>query len=55
MGKLTAVFTKQQFLASRQRSGIDRDILTAVLDDDKLYSIAEVVQLMDDFLKKEAE
>lgn len=55
MAKLTATFTKEQFLASRQRSGIDRDILAAVLEDGKSYTFAEVEKMKDDFLKKEAE
>jgi len=53
VGKLTAEFTKEQFLASRQRPGIERDILAAVLVDGKSYTIAEAERLKDEFLKKE--
>ncbi|MEF3309515.1 hypothetical protein PV433_11480 [Paenibacillus sp. GYB004] len=49
-----AAFTKQQFLASRQRPGVERDILAAVLEDDKSYTIAEADKLIEDFLNKEA-
>lgn len=53
MAKLTAKYTKAQFLASRQRPGIERDILAAVLKDGESYTIAEVEKLKDEFLKKE--
>lgn len=48
-----ASFTKEQFLASRQRSGRERDILAAVLVDGKTYTIAEAEKVMQAYLRKE--
>lgn len=51
MGKV-ASFTKAQFLQSRQRPGHERDILAAVLEDGKLYTIAEADKAIQNYLKK---
>lgn len=47
-----AVFTKAQFLQSRQRSGVEKDILSVVLQDDKTYTLAEADKLINDFKKR---
>jgi hypothetical protein len=47
-----AVFTKAQFLRSRQRPGYEKDILAAVLDDGKSYTIAEADRAIQNYLKK---
>lgn len=45
-------FTKKQLIGSRQRKGSEKDILAAVLEDDKTYTIAEAQKAIDDFLKR---
>lgn len=47
--ELAAGFTKDQFLQSRQWQGIDKDILSVVLDPGKTYTIAEAKRLIDQF------
>lgn len=44
-------YTKAQFLATRQRPGIEKDILSVVLDEGKTYTIAEANKLIDNFKK----
>lgn len=46
-------FTKDQFLASRQRPGRERDILAVVLDDNKTYTIADAEKAMQAYLRKD--
>jgi hypothetical protein len=45
-------FTKKQLLGSRQRTGSEKDILAAILEDDKTYTIAEAQKEMEEFLKR---
>lgn len=47
------VFTKQQFLASEQFTGSQKDILSALLDDGKTYSNEQAVKMMKDFQTRE--
>lgn len=44
-------YTKAQFLASRQRSGRDKDILSVVLADGQTYTLAEADKALQQFLK----
>lgn len=46
-------FTKAQFLQSRQWEGIDKDILSTVLEDDKTYTLADAIKLVNDFKNRE--
>ncbi|WP_374718168.1 hypothetical protein [Neobacillus sp.] len=46
---IAAGFTKAQFLQSRQWQGIDKDILSVVLEPSKTYTIAEAKRLIDQF------
>lgn len=46
-------FTKDQFLQSQQWEGTEKDILSAVLNDGKLYSLAEAKRLVEEFKKGE--
>ncbi|MNW62401.1 hypothetical protein D3C74_405280 [compost metagenome] len=50
---ISAGFTKVQFLASRQWEGSDKDILSVVLEDDKLYTLAEATKLVSQFKNSE--
>lgn len=47
-----AVFTKAQLLASKTL-GVHKDVLMAVLDDDKEYTKGEVQKLIRGYLSKE--
>lgn len=49
----TACFTKEQFVQSEQWQGVDRDILSIVLEDNKTYSIAQAKQLVEQFMNRE--
>lgn len=42
-------FTKAQFLQSRHWQGIDKDILSVVLADDKTYTLADAKRLIEQF------
>lgn len=42
-------FTKAQFLQSRQWQGVDKDVLTVLLEDGKTYTISEAKRLVDQF------
>lgn len=46
-------FTKDRFLQSRQWQGVDRDILSIVLQDGKKYTITEAKQLVEKFKRGE--
>ncbi|MEK4479560.1 hypothetical protein MKZ23_09020 [Paenibacillus sp. FSL R5-0876] len=48
-------FTKEQFLASAKYSYQDKDVLSALLEPEKLYTAFEAQQVIDDFKNKEAE
>ena len=45
-------FTKEQFLKSRQRPGHERDIMAAVLEDGKTYTIADAEKALQGYLKR---
>ncbi|NQX68063.1 hypothetical protein HQN90_18220 [Paenibacillus alba] len=44
-------YTKEQFLASHKFSGIQKDMLQALIDDGKRYTEKEVVQIIHTFLE----
>lgn len=45
-----AVFSKQQFLTAKRYAG-KQDLLNALLDDDKQYTIEQVNNMLEKFLK----
>ncbi|MNJ57384.1 hypothetical protein D3C77_529710 [compost metagenome] len=45
-----ARFTKEQFVQSGQWQGVDRDILSVVLEDHKTYTLAQAKQLVEQFM-----
>lgn len=45
-------FTKEQILSSKQFTTIEKDIISAMLEE-KEYSIKEVRKIIEDFKKKE--
>lgn len=45
-------FSKDQILGSKRFSDIEKDILSAILED-KEYSLVEVTDILDNFNKKE--
>ncbi|MFD1179208.1 hypothetical protein ACFQ3W_23345 [Paenibacillus puldeungensis] len=47
--EIVSGFTKAQFMESRQWQGIDKDVLSVVLEDDKTYTIAEAKKLINQF------
>lgn len=47
-----AVYTKEQIVGS-QRFAKNRDVIAALLQDEKSYSIGEVETIVSTFLKKE--
>lgn len=46
------LFTKTQFLSSRQRLGQEKDILASVLEDGKTYTIVEADKAIQSYLKR---
>ncbi len=50
--KEIAKYSKKQILSSKKFSLIEKDVLKALIEDDKQYSIDEVVKLLKDFLEK---
>lgn len=44
-------YTKDQFLSSKRWSGTDKDILSALLDDDKTYAPEDAQRIIDQFKK----
>ncbi len=44
-------YTKQQFLASR-RFGAQRDLIRALLEDGKSYTIKQVLEIIEEFQKR---
>lgn len=45
-------YSKKQILSSKKFSLIEKDVLKALIEDDKQYSIDEVEKMLKDFLKK---
>ncbi|OMF50879.1 hypothetical protein [Paenibacillus peoriae] len=49
-----AGFTKDQFLGSQQFTNIEKDFLSALLQDERTYTISEAKNLLTEFNAKEA-
>ena len=47
-----ATFTKEQFLNSRHRSGMERNVLSVVLEDGKSYTAAEAEKALQAYFKR---
>lgn len=47
----SACFSKSQFLQSKQRTGIEKDILAVVLEEGQKYTISEAEKLVNKFKK----
>lgn len=52
MSKKTASYTKLQFLQSASYTPVQKDVLNALLQEDKTYSKEEVTKLLDQFMKR---
>lgn len=50
--KEMAKYSKKQILSSKKFSLIEKDVLKALIEDDKQHSIDEVEKLLKDFLIK---
>lgn len=48
-----ASYTKQQFLASKQFSTMQKDMINALLKDGEKYTTGQVEQMIEQFLKTE--
>ncbi|WP_199900115.1 hypothetical protein [Caldalkalibacillus mannanilyticus] len=53
MSKDKARYTKKQYLTSKKYEH-QSDLLRALLEDEKTYTVEQVQKKIDDFLKKEA-
>ncbi|HEU4962263.1 MAG TPA: hypothetical protein VFV52_00165 [Bacilli bacterium] len=51
--EIVPTFKKQQFLASKQFTTAQKDVLSALLQDGQSYTLEQARQLTEDFLKKE--
>lgn len=51
--KPAAVFAKRQFTASKQFTAQQKDVLNALLEDDRLYTVEEVNAILEAFYHKE--
>jgi hypothetical protein len=49
-----AVFGKQQFMESASFSGAQKDILAALLDEKKTYTISQTKEIINHHMKREA-
>lgn len=47
-----AAYTKAQFLASKQFTAIERDVLRALMREDETYTVDQAQKLIDDFAKR---
>lgn len=45
-------FTKAQFLASKQFTSIQKDVLSVLLNNDETYTHEQVEKLLEDFAKR---
>lgn len=45
-------YTKAQFLASKQFTPIEKDVLRALLKDGEAYTLDQVQKLVDDYAKR---
>ncbi|MGX4583365.1 hypothetical protein [Paenibacillus chitinolyticus] len=50
-----AQFTKDQFLGSSRYTMLQKDVLSGLLKDDKLYSLSDVDRQLQDFLNREVQ
>jgi len=50
--KKNLVFTKAQILQSRKRPANEKDIVAAVLEEGKSYTLTEVDKIIQNYLKK---
>jgi hypothetical protein len=48
-------FTKEQFLVSKSYTGLEKDILRALLDDKRTYTKDQVREIADEFVRKEVQ
>ncbi|WP_342480047.1 hypothetical protein NST07_20570 [Paenibacillus sp. FSL L8-0340] len=49
-----ASYTKEQFLGSAKYSHQDKDVFAALLEEERLYTVTEAQQVIEDFKNKEA-
>ena len=49
----TPVYSKEQFLKSKQFTAQQKDLLAALLEDRKTYTTDQVNEMLNQFLKKE--
>jgi hypothetical protein len=47
-----AAYTKEQFLASKQFTAVQKDVLRALLKDGETYTVDQAQKLIDDFAKR---
>ena len=50
--KKVPVFSKRQLVRAYNFSRIERDVLAAILEDDKQYTLDEVQKLLKDFMAR---
>ncbi|MNI11239.1 hypothetical protein D3C73_643770 [compost metagenome] len=48
----TVTFSKQQFLESSQFAPLEKDVLSALLEDSEMYTNEQVKQIIDNFSKR---
>jgi len=47
-----AAYTKAQFLASKQFTAVQKDVLRALMKDSETYTVEQARRLIDDFAKR---
>lgn len=52
MNKNKSVYTKQQFIQSKRFSDAQKDVLSAVLDDGKQYTLDDAKKALEQFLRR---
>ncbi|WP_217563067.1 hypothetical protein [Paenibacillus sp. GbtcB18] len=50
-----AQFMKEQFLDSSRYTALQKDVLSGLLEDGKLYSLSDVDRQLQDFLNREVQ
>lgn len=50
--QVTSSYPKQQIVKSSKYSLIEKDVLNALLEEDKKYTLEEVAKVLDNFAKK---
>lgn len=48
-------FGKEQFMSSKRRQGVEKDIAAAALEDGKMYTLKEAEKRIQDFKKRKVE